>query len=44
MFEHFYPDELQLLLPECLRMLKPGSRDFGRSLLLFACTLTDTAM
>jgi len=24
MFEHFYPDELQLLLRECLRVLKPG--------------------
>ena len=23
MFEHFYPDELQLLLGECLRVLKP---------------------
>lgn len=25
MFEHFYPDELQLLLRECLRVLKPGA-------------------
>jgi SAM-dependent methyltransferase len=25
MFEHFYPDELQMLLRECLRVLKPGS-------------------
>lgn len=24
MFEHFYPDELKLLLSECLRVLKPG--------------------
>jgi predicted SAM-dependent methyltransferase len=24
MFEHFYPDELNLLLRECLRVLKPG--------------------
>jgi len=24
MFEHFYPDELQLLLRECLRVLRPG--------------------
>ena len=24
MFEHFYPDELQLLLRECQRVLKPG--------------------
>jgi prepilin-type processing-associated H-X9-DG protein len=24
MFEHFYPDELQGLLGECLRVLKPG--------------------
>ena len=24
MFEHFYPDELNGLLPECLRVLKPG--------------------
>jgi SAM-dependent methyltransferase len=24
MFEHFYPDELQALLRECLRVLKPG--------------------
>jgi predicted SAM-dependent methyltransferase len=24
MFEHFYPDELQVLLRECLRVLKPG--------------------
>ncbi len=25
MFEHFYPDELKLLLCECLRVLKPGA-------------------
>ncbi len=25
MFEHFYPDELQRLLAECVRALKPGS-------------------
>jgi SAM-dependent methyltransferase len=25
MFEHFYPDELKLLLLECVRVLKPGS-------------------
>jgi SAM-dependent methyltransferase len=25
MFEHFYPDELQRLLQECLRVLKPGA-------------------
>jgi predicted SAM-dependent methyltransferase len=24
MFEHFYPDELKLLLLECVRVLKPG--------------------
>ena len=24
MFEHFYPDELQILLRECQRVLKPG--------------------
>jgi SAM-dependent methyltransferase len=24
MFEHFYPDELQMLLRECLRVLRPG--------------------
>jgi len=24
MFEHFFPDELQVLLRECLRVLKPG--------------------
>ena len=25
MFEHFYPDELTLLLQECVRVLKPGA-------------------